>query len=206
MATGQGHPPDPALAGSGQSVGKQTCTDNALRAGVARRYTKEDPADTPRSSNGRTAAFGAVNRGSNPCRGAILSAYQLPTPIVLTAALYGTSDIPNNSKVFGAANLSGWRGGFVGVRAQPPGFRPDPKFSLANSPVSPVDRLRLLTAPSNVGSRVAIYANSDPRTVCACLRQELYPCISRTNDRLETDFPNSRHCEQTRATTLPLAL
>src|SRR5580692_173874 len=24
----------------------------------------------PRSSNGRTAAFGAVNRGSNPCRGA----------------------------------------------------------------------------------------------------------------------------------------
>ena len=25
---------------------------------------------TPRSSNGRTAAFGAVNRGSNPCRGA----------------------------------------------------------------------------------------------------------------------------------------
>ena len=26
----------------------------------------------PRSSNGRTAAFGAVNRGSNPCRGAIL--------------------------------------------------------------------------------------------------------------------------------------
>ena len=27
-------------------------------------------ADIPRSSNGRTAAFGAVNRGSNPCRGA----------------------------------------------------------------------------------------------------------------------------------------
>ena len=26
----------------------------------------------PRSSNGRTAAFGAVNRGSNPCRGATL--------------------------------------------------------------------------------------------------------------------------------------
>ena len=28
----------------------------------------------PRSSNGRTAAFGAVNRGSNPCRGATLLA------------------------------------------------------------------------------------------------------------------------------------
>ena len=27
----------------------------------------------PRSSNGRTAAFGAVNRGSNPCRGATSS-------------------------------------------------------------------------------------------------------------------------------------
>ena len=27
-------------------------------------------AEIPRSSNGRTAAFGAVNRGSNPCRGA----------------------------------------------------------------------------------------------------------------------------------------
>jgi hypothetical protein len=27
---------------------------------------------SPRSSNGRTAAFGAVNRGSNPCRGANL--------------------------------------------------------------------------------------------------------------------------------------
>ena len=34
-----------------------------------------------------------------------------------------------------------------------PGFSPDPKFSLANSPVSPLDRLRLLTAPSNTASR-----------------------------------------------------
>src|ERR1035437_1609994 len=32
-----------------------------------------------------------------------------------------------------------------------PGFSPDPKFSLANSPVSPVDRLRLLTAPYSKG-------------------------------------------------------
>ncbi len=31
----------------------------------------------PRSSNGRTAAFGAVNRGSNPCRGATLWFQQL---------------------------------------------------------------------------------------------------------------------------------
>src|SRR5256885_2454192 len=30
----------------------------------------------PRSSNGRTAAFGAVNRGSNPCRGANSALYR----------------------------------------------------------------------------------------------------------------------------------
>ncbi len=45
---------------------------------------------TPRSSNGRTAAFGAVNRGSNPCRGATPSAYQLHHPIILTAAPVAT--------------------------------------------------------------------------------------------------------------------
>jgi hypothetical protein len=45
----------------------------------------------------------------------------------------------------------------VGVRAQPPGFSPDPKFSLANSPVSPVDRLRLLTAPSNTASQTVLF-------------------------------------------------
>ena len=37
----------------------------------------------PRSSNGRTAAFGAVNRGSNPCRGAKNSKFEL-TPVLLT--------------------------------------------------------------------------------------------------------------------------
>ena len=35
------------------------------------------PAAIPRSSNGRTAAFGAVNRGSNPCRGATFCNQQL---------------------------------------------------------------------------------------------------------------------------------
>src|SRR4029078_12638257 len=34
----------------------------------------------PRSSNGRTAAFGAVNRGSNPCRGAKLRSRLNGTP------------------------------------------------------------------------------------------------------------------------------
>ena len=80
--------------------------------------------------------------------------YKLAVPSCLTAALCATSVIPNNSKVFAGADLSGWRGGFAGVRAQPPGFSPDPKFSLANSPVSPVDRLRLLTAPSSKGAHI----------------------------------------------------
>ena len=64
----------------------------------------------PRSSNGRTAAFGAVNRGSNPCRGANHFGYKLAVLSCLTAALRGTSVIPNNSKVFAGADLSGWRG------------------------------------------------------------------------------------------------
>ena len=33
-------------------------------------WVKFHAGQIPRSSNGRTAAFGAVNRGSNPCRGA----------------------------------------------------------------------------------------------------------------------------------------
>ena len=41
------------------------------------------------------------------------------------------------------------------MRAQPQGSKPDPTFSLANSPVSPVDRLRLLTAPSNLAGQSA---------------------------------------------------
>src|SRR5258708_30927895 len=42
--------------------------------GSGRVHWKSTPFDLafPRSSNGRTAAFGAVNRGSNPCRGAKL--------------------------------------------------------------------------------------------------------------------------------------
>ena len=36
--------------------------------------------EDPRSSNGRTAAFGAVNRGSNPCRGANFPNANFPPP------------------------------------------------------------------------------------------------------------------------------
>jgi hypothetical protein len=41
------------------------------------------------------------------------------------------------------------------VRGQPPGFNADPTFSPANSRVSPVDRLRLLTAPSNAAPQAS---------------------------------------------------
>jgi P27 family predicted phage terminase small subunit len=37
------------------------------------------------------------------------------------------------------------------VRSQPPGLMPNPTFLLASSPVSPVDRARLLTASSRAG-------------------------------------------------------
>ena len=47
--------------------------------------------------------------------------------------------------------LSGWKRGLAGLRVQPPGLRPNPTFSLANSPVSPVDRSPLLTVLSNMG-------------------------------------------------------
>ena len=101
---------------------------------------------------GRASIIG-IARGSNPCRGAARFGYQLAVLFCLRAARCGTPVMPNNSKVFAGADLSGWKGGFVGVRAQPPGFTADPTFSLANSPVSPVDRLRLLTAPSNLAAQ-----------------------------------------------------
>jgi hypothetical protein len=94
-----------------------------------------------------------TSSSSNPHWGATLFGCKLAFPYCLTATPYGASVIPNNSKVFAGANLSGSKGGFAGVRAQPPGFNVAPEFSYANSPVSPVDRLRLLTAPSKSAPR-----------------------------------------------------
>ena len=93
-------------------------------------------------------------------RGAIYFGYQLAILFSLTPARCGAPVIPNSLKVFVGADLSGRKGGFAGVRAQPPGFNADPKFSLANSPVSPVDRLRLLTAPSNLAAQEFRISNS----------------------------------------------
>jgi len=62
---------------------------------------------------------------------------------------------PQHSDSFPApCVLAGWQRGILGVSTQPPGLRPNPTLSVANSPVSPVDRRRLLTAPSNTGWRL----------------------------------------------------
>src|SRR6266446_1795480 len=65
-----------------------------------------------------------------------------------------TSPVDATFREFLRASCSLWlEESFRRVRAQPTGLRSDPTFSLANSPVSPVDRQRLLTAPYNVGGR-----------------------------------------------------
>ena len=50
----------------------QQVLPDGLQPSKSRGYTgcEQSFISIPRSSNGRTAAFGAVNRGSNPCRGA----------------------------------------------------------------------------------------------------------------------------------------
>jgi hypothetical protein len=65
------------------------------------------------------------------------STYQIPTPIILTAALAATvARIRHIPQVFALRAV--WKGDGAGT----------------NSPVSPVDRKCLLTAPYDVGSRV----------------------------------------------------
>jgi len=84
--------------------------------------------------------------------GAIVLRYRLPPPILLTAASARTRIIPNNSKVVAATDLSGFEPGLAGVRVQPPGCACGGRVSRADSRVSPVDRLRLLTVPSKLAS------------------------------------------------------
>ena len=76
---------------------------------------------------------------------------QLQSPVLLTASpTVNLARIPNIPRVLArCVVLSGWKRCIAGVQAQPPGLRPNPTFSPANSPVSPVDRTRLLTASSN---------------------------------------------------------
>src|SRR5580704_7373409 len=56
----------------------------------------------PRSSNGRTAAFGAVNRGSNPCRGA-----KLPSRVPTRSSRFLFYDFPgSNAARFGTVRIA----------------------------------------------------------------------------------------------------
>ena len=108
----------------------------------------------PRSSNGRTAAFGAVNRGSNPCRGATTFLPQFLGRVSLTARAPFPWPVSATFRRFsGVAGALWFEERFRGGASSTPGLRPNPAFSLANSPVSPVDRKRLLTASSNAGCR-----------------------------------------------------
>src|ERR1035437_3591837 len=54
---------------------------------------------------------------------------------------------PHSAGFCAPGGLSSWKGDGAGVQAQPPGLRPNPTLSGTNSLVSPVDSLRLLTAP-----------------------------------------------------------
>src|ERR1019366_5691796 len=90
---------------------------------------------------------------------------------------------PQHSASFSApCVLSGWKRGIAGVQAQPPGLRPNPTFSLANSPVSPVDRRRLLTGGLRVGcqeltvfhdSRCSRPSSREPSAFWSCVTQSL---------------------------------
>ena len=89
-----------------------------------------------------------VHYGSNPKRGATTFLPQLRVAVFVdSSASRLLRPYPQHSAGFSLPLvLSGWKRGIAGVQAQPPGLRPNPTFSLANSPVSPVDRSRLLTA------------------------------------------------------------
>jgi len=90
-----------------------------------------------------------------------------PTPlayIVYASPTVRWACIPNIVR-FSGINLflSGWKRGIVRVRSQPPEWRLNPAFPLANSLGSPVDRSRLLTGSSNTGSHFfPLPTNSSP--------------------------------------------
>ena len=68
---------------------------------------------------------------------------------------------PPHSAGFCAPRVfSGWKRDSSGVRPQPPGLRPNPMFSRTNSLVSPVDRSRLLRAPSKAAGEGYGLSNS----------------------------------------------
>ena len=80
-------------------------------------------------------------------------------------------DIPNISKVVTDADISRCNSQLAGVRAQPPGLGWGARNSGAESQISPVDRLRLLTAPSKAGGPRRTLQRQYPRARSVRRRQ-----------------------------------
>src|SRR3984957_19746270 len=102
------------------------------------------PPRDPRSSNGRTAAFGAVNRGSNPCRGATIP-FELLAPFVDSVA----------SPECGKLDDRGWataRKGAWGVNAHPDAGRATSSRRSALSCLLWPTRGPSCVAPSGIGA------------------------------------------------------
>ena len=101
----------------------------------------------PRSSNGRTAAFGAVNRGSNPCRGATSRfSTSLPAWFPLTASARAPLCFPKYFCGFAAlAALSVRNPTHLMSGRNRHGSDRRPGILCANSPHSPLNRSEPLT-------------------------------------------------------------
>ena len=92
---------DPSRSVSILNSGSRICGK-----GIANVTLEGSSSINPRSSNGRTAAFGAVNRGSNPCRGATLFVQQLTR----TSRNCWTDFVPltQKRKLLSARQLTRW--------------------------------------------------------------------------------------------------
>ena len=87
--------------------------------------------------------------------------FSTPTPVacfVDSSTPFLPRPYPQHSARSSASRvLSSLKRGLAGVRAQSLGLSAHPTFSVAKSPVSPVDRKRLLTASSSLGCHPATF-------------------------------------------------
>jgi hypothetical protein len=79
-----------------------------------------------------------------------------------SASRHRSPYLPHSAGSCAVGGLSGWKRAIVRVQSQSPGLRPNPMFSLANSPVAQLDKegfvdnlVHLGVPPANVHSRVA---------------------------------------------------
>ena len=94
---------------------------------------------------------------------------------------------PHSARSCAPRVVSRWKQGVAGWRVEPPGLRPNPTSSPVNSRISPVDRSRLLTAPSNVGGQDAKsqpgQAHALPFTGRFCRTATSMRCMRRSASR-----------------------